>query len=385
MISPTKPSEPGTAFPSAELHEVISAPKLSERLPSLDGWRAVSIIMVLGAHCSFVAGFPEPLATPFRWLFDGGLGVRFFFVISGFLITWLLLLEHDRLGRASLKAFYIRRAFRILPVYYAYLLVIALLQALTPYSQDARSWAGNLTFTTNFLGSQFTTAHLWSLSTEEQFYLLWPGLFVIFSVAAEHRRALRILAVPVLLAPLCRVIGYKSYPSFLVPLCQGFSFFKFFDSLAVGCAAAILLARSRRFLKERLEDRPRRMFGLGLTLILVPYVLMKLGWLRQLTVPFSDSAQAVGFASLLLLSVLHPEWRLWRALNWPLVARLGVLSYSIYIWHNLFCSPSTQFGLRSVWWMSFPGWLLPVLLVSFVSYYGLERPFLRLRARFRNV
>jgi peptidoglycan/LPS O-acetylase OafA/YrhL len=76
------------------------------RLPSLDGWRALSIAMVLGSHSTFSAGFPERLRTLFYWGFDGNMGVRCFFLISGFLITWLMVVEHDRVGRVSLSRFY---------------------------------------------------------------------------------------------------------------------------------------------------------------------------------------------------------------------------------------------------------------------------------------
>jgi peptidoglycan/LPS O-acetylase OafA/YrhL len=58
--------------------------------------------------------------------------------------------------------------------------------------------------------------------------------------------------------------------------------------------------------------------------------------------------------------------------------------YSIYIWQQLFCTQPEVFGLGKVWWMSFPGWLVPALTVAFISYYGFERPFLRLRTRFRD-
>ena len=340
--------------------------------------------MVLGAHCKFAAGFPAALTTPFFWLFDGDLGVRMFFVISGFLITWLMLLEHDRYGRVNLKAFYARRALRILPVYCAFLLTLAVLQWLTPYSRTGLAWFGNLTFTTNFLDSEFTGEHLWSLATEEQFYFLWPGLFVLFAIAATRRNAVRVLTVPLLAAPLCRVMGYKRYPALLAPLTAHFSFFSFFDSLAVGCAAAILLSRGRELVREHLENRPRKALVAGLTLVLVPYVLMKLHWLRPLMVPFAFSSQAFGFATLLLLSILFPEWGAFRILNWRWVCRIGVLSYSIYIWQQIFCSRPETFGLGAVWWLSFPGWLVPAFAVGFISYYGFERPFLKLRARWRN-
>src|SRR5882672_7119385 len=80
----------------------------SGRFPSLDGWRAVSIILVLGEHSRQTGGFPKSLDPLFKWLFDGDLGVRFFFVISGFLITYLLFREYDQTGSVSLRKFYIR-------------------------------------------------------------------------------------------------------------------------------------------------------------------------------------------------------------------------------------------------------------------------------------
>lgn len=220
------------------------------RLASLDGWRAVSIIMVLGSHCKFSAGFPDDLAVPFEWLFDGDLGVRFFFVISGFLITWLMLNESHRQGRVSLKAFYVRRSLRILPVYCAFLLCVVGLQFFTRYQQSTLAWFGNLTFTTNFLGSEFTTGHLWSLSTEEQFYLLWPGIFSLLRLGSHSHQSLQLLAIPILIAPCCRVMGYTGYPACLSPMLGHFSFFAYFDSLAIGCAAAILLSRKPEAIKK---------------------------------------------------------------------------------------------------------------------------------------
>src|SRR5688572_6248603 len=191
------------------------------RLQSLDGWRALSVILVLGGHSERVYRGSAKWITVFRWS-EGALGVLFFFVISGFLITLLLIAENDRNGGISLKHFYIRRALRILPVYFAFLLTIAALQYFTPYSQSWVAWLGNLTFTQNFLGSPHPTAHLWSLSVEEQFYLLWPVILVaLLKSGVSSRRILWFLVFPILAAPICRALGHKSYPELLAPLLQG--------------------------------------------------------------------------------------------------------------------------------------------------------------------
>ena len=146
------------------------------RFPSLDGWRAVSILLVLAEHSKNTVGFPKSFGSVFNLFVDGSLGVRFFFVISGFLITHLLLQEQKLTQCISLKNFYIRRALRILPVYFVFLLVIFMLQTFTRWHQPANIWVGNLTFTTDFaaftdpIPGRSTTEHLWSLAVEEQFY-----------------------------------------------------------------------------------------------------------------------------------------------------------------------------------------------------------------------
>jgi peptidoglycan/LPS O-acetylase OafA/YrhL len=359
----------------------------SDRLPSLDGWLAVSILLVLGAHSAKADGFPSERDRLFWWLFDGGLGVKFFFLISGFLITWLLLREDAVHGRVDLRAFYYRRCLRILPVYFAFLLVLWALSSLTAYRQDSHIWLANLTFTTNFLAeAPWPSAHLWSLAVEEQFYLLWPGLLVVAGLARNPARAGLYLGAAVILAPLWRLLTHHQlYPAALAPLFTKYSFFKEFDALAVGCLAAFAYSRYRPQVEGFVRRQPGRLCLIAVLLILLPKALGQFNAFSPVVIPFRESAQAFGMAMLLLQSIVLSGDAKYRWLNHPSVVWVGVLSYSLYIWQQLFCAPAVLYGRESVWWLCFPGWLIPAFVMAVISYYTLERPFMRLRKRHRKI
>lgn len=355
----------------------------NERLPSLDGWRALSILMVLAAHSTETHRFPDTWGGVigfFRILFDGNLGVRFFFVISGFLITYLLIQEHERTGKVSLRNFYIRRALRILPVYFAYLATVAVLQFFTALHQSPITWIGDLTFTTNFLPRGIISGHLWSLSVEEQFYLLWPVTFIWLDNRKNY--ICWILAMPMMVAILCHIVSYTNHVPWIVhPLFHHHSSLVNFDSLAVGCAAAFALAKYGNETANLLAGRKRFVAMLaGFLLIVIP--TLGVSAFAPFFAIVGNLFQALGFGILLVTSILHPGS--FNPLNWPCVVQLGVASYSIYIWQQIFYAGSQTYGFPFVWWMSFPWWLFAALAAGFVSYYGFERPLLKLRSHFRG-
>ena len=289
------------------------------KLPSLDGWRAVSIGLVLVAHASSTAGFP---AGWHRLLADysetvGNWGVRFFFIISGFLITHLLIQESAETGGISLKNFYARRALRILPVCYFYLLVLA---CFTHYTQDAAMWVANLTFTTNFLTLRhvYPTGHLWSLGVEEQFYIFWPVLLVVlFKRSADATKLVKVLLLPVIIAPTIRLLHYKQlYPAGWEFLFANSSFFARFDSLAYGCLAAFWFNQGRHSLTAFYQKHSGKIPVAGGLLIFSPWLLPFHG---RFGATCFDSLQAIGFTLLMLQSLLLPEYGFYRALNWKWV------------------------------------------------------------------
>lgn len=371
-----------------DLNPVRVIKDTSHKLPSLDGWRAASILLVLAHHSKFMSGYPAWLRP--SGYFNGIFGVRCFFVISGFLITYLLHREYCQKGRISLRNFYVRRSLRILPVYFTFLLVALALQIFTPWHQTGTDWLSNLTFTTDFVERQWTdsnevtTGHLWSLAVEEQFYLVWPIVLSLIGSKQRGRTVYWVLGILIILTPIFRTMRYKdAVPAMLVPLFQAFSSpFYYFDSLAIGCVAAIFFARNEQAISATMNRFKWGSVFLGLALILEP-LLVSHWWLgRAVSVPLGQTFQATGFSILLIQSILSPA--IFMPLNWPVIRTLGVLSYSIYIWQQIFCTNPKCFGLGQVWFMSFPGWLLAALLMALVSYYCLEKPLMGLRARFRK-
>ncbi|MBB5031714.1 acyltransferase family protein [Prosthecobacter vanneervenii] len=403
IVTPTEPlafpppvQEMTRSQPAGEA-SAVSAISIPDRLPSLDGWRALSILLVLGAHTVLASGFPQQHASLVNKISDGHLGVRFFFVISGFLITWLMLSEERKTSRVKLGKFYARRALRILPVYMAFLLVAGVLQYYTVCDHDLTTWIANLTFTRDFFpGGNKVSNHFWSLAVEEQFYLIWPFVFAAMAPASRAKIMPLLVAGTIVVAVICRV--FWSHPLSSSPVWhsvfQEWSFLNNADSLAIGCMAAIWLAADTYGLRAWLTTRRLLVFSTGFFMLLepqlvywladhpgLPSALRRAGWASSFCL--GRTVQSAGFAILALQSILLPAWGLYRCLNWRPVAALGVLSYSIYIWQNLFCAKPSTYGLTDPWWMSFQFWLIPAFTTALISYHFLEKPFFNLRHRFR--
>jgi peptidoglycan/LPS O-acetylase OafA/YrhL len=325
------------------------------RIPSLDGLRAVSLACVLLAHLSGTRHFFRLEMLEIY----GNFGVRIFFVISGFLITGLLLKEHERAGTISLGAFYVRRAYRILPA--AYVFMLAMIAA----HWHASSWSSilsALTYSSNYLHDKnWVLGHLWSLSVEEQFYLLWPLTLVLF-----FRMRLWVVASLLLSGPPLRVVFWVLW----VYRAVEHPFPVVMDALAAGCALAMLqpqLQRRDRWLSSR-------------WFLLVPALTALLPLIRLVS---NRTYQVAGLTVMhvgIALSIQHAVRMRYRALNWTPVAWLGTLSYSFYLWQQPFLNRGSH-----AWWTSFPQNLTLALLFAAASYYWVEKPFLAMRERRKQI
>jgi len=307
-------------------------------IPALDGLRGIAIGLVLWHHAPDILGFH--LYRSRFWVSSKGgwLGVDLFFVISGFLITSILLRTRGKPD--ALKTFWIRRAFRIFPAFYLYISVAALclftyigFSPDDPLGRDPRPWLPYLFYLGNFEIMRTTypigeLAILWSLAIEEQFYLVWP--MVVLSLPL--RRIAVVCAYIITLAPLVRIaMALTLGPRGIYVFTLGRA-----DTLITGALLALLLARPAR--RDRVLQWARRLALPALLILLytvwVPYHVTKPGQCPRYWVVIGYTWVALSCAVLVALTVkASPLVRLVLA-NRPLMA-LGRISYGVYLWHFL--------------------------------------------------
>lgn len=358
------PAQPTTAPPP-------HAPSLA-RIPSLDGLRAVSILLVVFCHVAATANSPVPAAA--HWYArQAAVGVDIFFAISGFLITTLLLRERDATGTVSLRGFYARRALRILPAFIAYLGFVAVLDHLGWVHIATRDWIAAATYTVNFTpGVPPQLWHIWSLSVEEHFYVLWPPALLLLGLGRAGRLALVIL----LLGPVLRWLTY-TYARGTIDI--DFATFTRLDAIAVGCllamAARIPAARSPL---RALDARPMAWFCVGVGVLVLS--VFALGHSGKYTIVAKGLVNALAIGVILWTATRSPATSFGHVLNWAPLAWLGRLSYSLYLWQQVFLDHTN--GER--WICQFPQNLGLALLAAVLSYSLIELPVLRLRSRWKQ-
>jgi peptidoglycan/LPS O-acetylase OafA/YrhL len=343
---------------------VTYVPNLPSRIPSLDGLRAISIALVIVGHSADTNNAPLFLSH-FSHL--GNFGVRCFFIISGFLITTLLLKEREKTGSISMKGFYIRRALRIFPPSLAFIGIIGFCYALGWLTLDSGDLVHALTYTMNYhLRRAWWFDHLWSLSVEEQFYILWPGLLWL----AGTRRGIKIAWGVVILVPIIRAVMWFVFHASDSAMTKHFEANA--DALSTGCLLSMNFNRigAARWYQRFQSSSIFWIVALGL-------VLGGHGLFAVNPASFYIIGQSIAN----LGTVLCIDWSIrnfgrgaGRLLNWGPVVYVGALSYSLYLWQNAFLNPN---------WDAWPA-RLPIDLVlasgvAVASYYLVEQPFLRLK------
>jgi peptidoglycan/LPS O-acetylase OafA/YrhL len=342
-------------------------------VPSLDGLRAISILLVLGAH--FISDR----------VFPGGLGVYIFFVISGFLITRLLIVENADTGGISLPLFYLRRALRLYPVIIAFTICIIAVDIVLGRPYDLIEPVAALGYFSNYL-SVYLISHgverlmpydvFWSLSVEEHFYILFPLAFLW--LRGDPSRLLWAITglFVVCLGLRLGVVGL--HPNNLTAITIYLESQYRLDSIGFGVALALAcqLGSGRRLLRSLAHP-----FATVTSLTIIGACLaVRDPWFRD-TLRYTVLGCAI---DVLLAGVLFGDTL--RLVQWALNTEplmwLGRLSYSIYIWHEGVASFLPRTG--------YPAWQMAAIsfsataVAAVVSYYLVEQPFLHLRRYLRT-
>jgi len=343
-------------------------------IPELDGLRAVSILLVVTVHMK---------DRVWEWL-AGGLGVTVFFVLSGYLITLLALREERSRGRLNVQAFFVRRLFRLFPLYYIVLILyVVLIFGLGVSPEKRPNLAAALPYYLTYLqewpffkgvNGEFSFIpyyQTWSLGIEEKFYLVWPFLaFVAWRGAvALRRRGTAVLMVLTGLAPLLvgREVGQFLYP---------------YSHILAGCLVAVVLDDAAWFRRLGPMGRPRvawmtLAFLLGLH-FLIPQLPERFG-------PIARSGYTAASALFLISLVLGDgpiQWLLRR----PALITVGKLSYGMYLVHLLALNaaekvarPGTGHFAVSVAALVL-AWVISIVLASMLAV-TVERPFIAMGRR----
>jgi peptidoglycan/LPS O-acetylase OafA/YrhL len=285
---------------------------VSDRIPTLDGWRGVAVIIVLLHHYELY--FDNRLLT-YPWAWIGQHGVTMFFVVSGYLITTNLL------GNGDLKRFYVRRFFRLMPAAWVYLATVCFLAVFMPHKVTVgRDILGCLFFFRNYIGLNVPTnftGHFWSLSIEEQFYFVWPTLLVL--LGRRKSAAVAVLGI-------ATIVAYRA----LHPACMAQGFDYFFgteyrlDAIMVGCLLAFVMSdvRARGWITEH---------SALLFWACVPVVAFDF-WRYQSVMPLHEN---VALALMLASTVTNSRLIASRVLELPHLKTTGMLCYGIYLWQGL--------------------------------------------------
>lgn len=360
-----------------QTHESFLAQK---RFAGLDGLRCIAIIAVVWHHSVEYEG---PLAIVSR----GYLGVDLFFVLSGFLITTLLIREKTKHKRISLKNFWARRFLRLMPAYYTMLFSLALAYyVFKPGDPDTALYFESLPYYVFYFSNWIdpganNMSPLWSLATEEQFYLLWPLLqallapiilavtWVVFFVVNQ------LINFGVLDAAMLELVGLdpKNHPSILETT---------FTPILLGVGAAYLMNSRKGYelLSKTIGFAHRDLVMMVLLAALLCMPIADISGFPRLMIHLLMTGWLISI-------VMSPDGAVTRGLSLKPIEFIGAISYGMYLYH-MWCIHAVRTAVGHDTfensWIAFLLSLAVTVVFSVGSYYALERPFLNLRTKFRK-
>ena len=358
---------------------IDKTPRSTFYRPELDCLRFFAFLFVFVSHAfsidsSYYTALgvsPELSVWIAKAIGSGGLGVVLFFVLSSYLITELLIREHNQRGNLDVKSFYIRRALRIWPLYFFFLLLVyVVIPRESIYSLKTNFLVAMFLFVGNWacvftggMGASVAGA-LWSISVEEQFYLAWP--LVISRIGVKHLKGVCISLI--IFANLTRILMEKKGAGFVSFWCSTVTWF---DAIAAGALIAL-------FLRGKTPNRSlivRLLLGGGGLAIWVVSLRFRNSFIYPDIVFFPLVTVGSG---MILVSVLGSD------LTNPILVYFGRMSYGLYVFHALALAIASRIFVNYSALHAVAGLVITIAMGA-LSYHFLEKPFLTLKKRFTHV
>ncbi len=343
-------------------------------IKGFDALRALSIGFVMLNHLG-IDGFLEKnsFARTRLWqLFSGETGVHIFFVLSGFLITSILLREKYQTGKINLKNFFARRFLRLLPPLVLFFAAIIILMSTGIVKFDLQALAMSFFYLYNYvplLHYVNELAHTWSLAVEEQFYLIWPFCLILIR---KYKTLLFFCGLCILISAVA-LFTFPEY-AFRAHLRPKRWFIPAAGHIFVGCLFAVINTHFQSVV-NRCLTKSFMCFGLALALFLAPVYIPKS------FIETSSLIQSVG-VGLLLLWIYHNQSHWFTIfLDFKLFVYFGKISYGLYVFQGLFLTTGygSPFGFQQ-----YPLNVVLTFATAILSYHCVEKPVLKLKSRFQT-
>lgn len=373
-------------------------------LKTLDGWRAIAILSVLACHSTAFLFEKQQVDSGnilFQIMSRGHLGVDLFFALSGFLICTRIIDDEQNEGFINFKRFYIRRFFRILPPYFTYLFVLALLSFSSLLNTDWSQLSWTSLFVQNYFiphqSINWQLGHFWSLAIEEHFYVMFPSLLFVLGGPVSGNRNDKNVSKRIAYS---RIFGLITF-ALIIAFWRSYEFrhqlLKEYlpnlgfstrtdirlDGLIWGAFGAVVF--------RQLNSVPiYEKFGLGICrqsqrlFEVAPVILiLLLIFLQVAHPPFELLWQSIFFSALLVSTLLPTKSLISSFLELPVLKWIGRMSYSLYLWNNFFLIPTNGTVVANKiigyeWLQTFPLNLPILFFVAWISFNWIEKPMIRL-------
>jgi peptidoglycan/LPS O-acetylase OafA/YrhL len=343
----------------------------------LDGIRAIAAMMVMFFHFFQNDHFNSPLLLGIQKLsFWGQTGVSLFFVLSGFLITRILL--HSKQDQHFFKNFFIRRSLRIFPLYFFYLVLFYYLSPIlintrwSSFSEQWYYWFYLQDFSLTFHWDAFGPMHFWSLAIEEHFYLFWPILVYVI----PNRHLSKVIIALLILAPICRyLLASQHYETFYFTLAR-------MDELALGAWLGLLEHQGK------LSAELKKYFLISLFVVggFTVYLWTQFFGEKSLWIQVIkyDLIAVIYFLVIGLIIIIPRSSWISLLLSHPILVFIGSISYGLYVYHAItFPIVKRSFLSEAPLILQFIAAYLFSILIAWLSYIIMEKPIMSLKKKFQ--